>query len=139
MYKLKILLSIFFMVFSAIAFSQEPKFIYFDGSSNENYTKEDGSGNTNSEKLFQKSLVNGHLKYFIKGELFMVLNHKNSEILNEDDLKNTNFSSIDKLKIKVQEENVYYPYKVYPDIFLIEKVSENKYQKFKVKWVYHIE
>jgi hypothetical protein len=139
MYKLKITFSISFMVLSVIALSQGPKFIYFDGSSDEIYSKEDGSGNTNSEKLFQKSLVNGHSKFFIKGELFMVLNHKNIEILNENNLKNTNFSSIDKLKIKVQKENGYYPYKVYPDIFLIEKVSENKYQKFKVKWVYHIE
>ena len=54
-------------------------------------------------------------------------------------LKNINMSNIDILIKKVNKTNPLYPYKVFPNLFLVEKINDSIIAKYKVKWEYYIE
>lgn len=136
MYKLKLIFFSLIVSSHIIICAQEKEvFLCFDNFSSETYLKENGIGITISEKKYYKSLTN----FFIQSELFENLKHPINDTLNSSELNKITFSNVDSLKLKVKKSNAYYPFKVFPNISLIEKISENKFIKHKVKWVYYIE
>lgn len=121
--------------------NKEKKFIMFDSLSNETYVHEIGNGKKENTKVYTKNRKkNGDINFYIRKELF----HYSSVIdkidtCNIEYLKVIKISNIDSLKEDVNKINPLYPYKVYPNLYIVEKVNDSTIVKHKVKWEYYIE
>ena len=114
-------------------------YVYFDGFSNETYSYEIGNGETGRERVYIKELQeNGSIVFYIRKEM---LSFKENEIdtCEVEYLKNIKISDLKTLKKKVVKINPLYPYKVFPNLYLVEKVNDSTIVKYKVKWEYYIE
>jgi hypothetical protein len=54
-------------------------------------------------------------------------------------LKVIKFSDLKTLDKEVNQVNPLYPYKVFPHLYLVEKINDSTILKYKVKWEYYIQ
>lgn len=85
----------------------------------------------------KSSLKNYSYRFYICKELF--LSDKESDTCSINYLHNIKFSKIEDLKKKVYDTNPLYPYKVFPNLYLVEKINDSTIVKYKVKWEYYVE
>lgn len=141
MKKLKFLL--LFIVYSNLSFSQsnENKYLMFNSLSETNYEYEIGNGKKEIRKVFIKEpKKNGDIIFYIKDKMFRY--YKKANEIDSCSLKHANditFSTLKSLETKVNDINPYYPYKVFPNLYLVEKINDSIIVKYKVKWEYYIE
>lgn len=124
--------------------SEEIVFLHFENNSDATCDiseEQQGrfSGKTETKKYKKISQKNGEIHFYICKELFIFSNNKAKEILKSDYLKNIKFSAIKDLINQVHESNPLYPDKAFDKIYIIEKISDKKITKYKVKWQYYIE
>lgn len=138
-------LFIILFIFFYYSFTQEEKriFIEFDSNSKSEtckISKEDrGRYHTISEtKKFTKIVQkNGNIDFYICKELFS--HKKEKDTCNSNYLRNIKFSKIEDLKKTISKINPLYPSKVYPNIYMVEKINDSVIVNYKVKWEYYIE
>jgi hypothetical protein len=132
-----------FIVYSNLSFSQsnENKYLMFNSLSEANYEYEIGNGKNEIRKVFIKEpKKNGDIIFYIKDKMFRY--YKKANEIDSCSLKHANditFSTLKSLETKVNDINPYYPYKVFPNLYLVEKINDSIIVKYKVKWEYYIE
>ncbi|MGB6269763.1 MAG: hypothetical protein WBF67_12220 [Olleya sp.] len=116
-------------------------YILFDIESKLEYSYENGSGSTETSKVFVKEEKNnGEVDFFIKKELLKFYNNKKElDTICLNHFKDLKFSIIEELRKIVDKKNQLYPYKIFNNIILIEKLSEDKYLQYRVRWEFYIE
>lgn len=127
------------LVTSLSGFTQE-KFIFFNNNSNETVEVEIGNGKKNRLKKFRKAFKkNNDIHFYINNELF-VFKYKESSIdtCKSKYFNKIKFSNLNNLKKKVNSTNPLYPYKVFPNLIIVEK-EDFGIIKYRVKWEYYIE
>ena len=118
--------------------TQQKTYLHFDSSSEKTYSVE-VNGKTITEQFYSKGIKkNGDITFFIGKEMFY-FNKKEIDTCKIEHLKNIKISDINNLKKKVKKINPLYPYKVFPKLYLIEKINDLLIVKYKVKWEYYIE
>lgn len=131
------------MVFiSHFCFSQkklkQKKYLHFDATSKKTYTIE-VNGKIIAEPYYSKGVKkNGNITFYICKEMFYS-DQKEIDTCKIEYLKNVKMSDLSILKKDVNRTNPLYPYKVYPNLYLVEKISDSTIVKYKVKWEYYIE
>ncbi|WP_046758702.1 hypothetical protein [Kordia jejudonensis] len=119
--------------------NEKNTYLIFDNLSNQTYSFEIGNGKIGTEKIFRKEKKKeGNIKFYIKKEMFLS-NKKQSDTCTIDNLKNIKVSKIEDLKKDVNKINPLYPYEVFPNLYLVEKINDSTIVKYKVKWQYYIE
>ncbi|TRO66792.1 hypothetical protein [Christiangramia sabulilitoris] len=115
-------------------------YLIFDSLSNKAYEYEIGNGKVAEEKVYRKELKkNGDRIFYIKKELFRNINKANTiDTCNIESWPENNISNLSELKRKLDTINALYPYKVYPNLFLIEKLNDSIFVRYKVKWEYYL-
>lgn len=129
------------MCLSPIFQAKEKKYIMFKTSSKSTYEYEIGNGKKGVRKTYVKEYKNdGNIDFYIKDKVFK-FNLKTSEAdtCNIKYLNNIDLSDIKTLENEVNKVNPYYPFKVFPNLFLVEKINDSTIVKYKVKWEYYIE
>lgn len=138
MKKLILLLTIIFFQFS-FSQSKEKKFIIFDSSSNSEFKEELGNGKKGIRKTFIKEYKDyGNITFYIGKEMFH-FDEKEVDTCKIEYLKKIKISDLNILKKEVNNVNPLYPYKVFPNLYLVEKINDSLIVKYKVKWEYYIE
>ena len=131
------------IIFSNFNFSQskERKYLMFNIFSSENYEYEKGNGKKETRDMYIKETKkNGDIIFYVKDKMFRYYKKTNEiDTCNVKYLKNITFSNLRSLEKKVNNINPYYPYKVFPNLYLVEKTSDSLLIKYKVKWEYYIE
>ena len=131
------------IIFSNFNFSQskERKYLMFNIFSSENYEYEIGNGKKETRDMYIKETKkNGDIIFYVKDKMFRYYKKTNEiDTCNVKYLKNITFSNLRSLEKKVNNINPYYPYKVFPNLYLVEKTSDSLLIKYKVKWEYYIE
>ena len=138
---MKKLILLFTIIFFQFSFSQskEKKFILFDLASYSAYNEELGNGKVGIKKTFIKEFKeNGFITFYIGKEMFY-FDKKEVDTCRIEFLDKIKISDINILKNKVNNLNTLYPYKVFPNLYLVEKINDSLIVKYKVKWVYYIE
>ena len=135
-------ITIIIILISHFCFSQEkaPKktYLHFDSLSEKTYSVE-VNGKITTEQFYSKGIKkNGDITFFIGKELFY-FNKKEVDTCKIEYLKNIKISDLNTLKKEVNKTNPLYPYKVFPNLYLVEKINESLIVKYKVKWDYYIE
>ena len=130
------------ILISHFCFSQEKApqktYLYFDSSSEKTYSIE-VNGKKTTEQFYSKGIKkNGDITFFIDKEMFY-FNKKEVDTCKIEYLKNIKISDLNTLKKEVNKTNSLYPYKVFPNLYLVEKINESLIVKYKVKWEYYIE
>ena len=138
----------FQLTFSTIIFqnlsaqvNNEDVYIIFESSSNKSYEYEVGNGEVGKEKIYRKELKkNGDMLFYIKKELFRYIGHTDPiDTCKIANWPKNNISKISDLKIKVDSINPLYPYKVFPNLFLFEKLNDSIFVGYRVNWEYYLE
>lgn len=143
MYRIKnrIVIFIVFLPFICICqINKQEVYLYFDETSPETYLVE-VNGRMVKEKFYTKGVnKNGNVTFYMGREM-LLFNKKNNKIdsCRIEHLENIKMSNIGTLIKKVNKTNAFYPYKVYPNLILIEKINDSIIAKYKVKWEYYIE
>ena len=133
-----ILLHLFF----SLIYAQNKETIYlnFDINSKETCrTLKDGGGYLNVKKFQKIKQKNGDLDFYICEELFLFKRNLEPDVCSIKQVKNIKISKIEDLKKIVDKENPLYPYRVFPHLYLVEKINDSTILKYKVKWEYYIE
>jgi hypothetical protein len=143
MYRMKKSILIVLAISFQISFSQseEKKYLKFNSFSNSTYEYEVGDGKREQKKTFIKEIKkDGDIIFYIKDKMFRYYT-KSTEIdsCNIKFLKLIKFSDLKTLDKEVNQVNPLYPYKVFPHIYLVEKINDSTILKYKVKWEYYIE
>lgn len=128
--------------FTQFCFCQTKKeqavYLNYDSNSKITYLVEI-NGKKVKEKFYSMGIKkSGEITLYIGREMFSSHIKKN-DTCKIDYLKNIKFSKIENLKNEVKKINPLYPYKVYPNLFLVEKINDTTIVKYKVKWEYYIE
>lgn len=138
----KLILLTLLLIISQKVLSQANKkkvYVYFDSFSNKMYSYEIGDGKKGKEKVYTKELKkNGNITFYI-GKEMLSLNKKEIDTCRVEYLKNIKISDLNTLKKEVNKINSLYPYKVFPNLYLVEKINDSTIVKYKVKWEYYIE
>ncbi|MFD2727495.1 hypothetical protein [Hyunsoonleella rubra] len=115
-------------------------YLYFDKLSGKTYTVEI-NGKKENEKFYSKGVKrNGDITFHIGKEMFLFLRNKNKvDSCKIEHLKSIKLSDVDNLVKVVNKINPLYPHKVFPNLFLVEKLNDSIVLKYKVKWEYYIE
>ena len=140
---MKKILAVILITYFHFSFSQshERKYIMFDSSSNSTYEYEIGNGKKELRRVFIKeNKKDGNITFHIKDKMF-TYSYKSNEIdtCSIKYLKNIKFSNLKSLEEKVNKVNPLYPHKVFPNLYLVEKIGDSIILKYKVKWEYYIE
>lgn len=130
------------ILLSNLSFSQNKErqivYLYFDSTSEKKYSVE-VNGRTIKEKYYNKGVKkNGNITFYI-GKEMLSFNNKEIDTCKIQYLENIKISNIKDLKKVVNKENPLYPFKVFPNLFLIEKINDSTIVKYRVKWEYYIE
>ena len=132
-----IILVLLFLLFYQKGVSQKIVYVSFDNSSKEMYDYEIGNGQIGKEKIYIKEFKkNQKIYFYIKKELF---ESEEIDTCKIEYLKNIKVSDLSTLKKEVNRTNPLYPYKVFPNLYLVEKINDSLIVKYKVKWEYYIE
>ncbi|MBC8755858.1 hypothetical protein H2O64_14365 [Kordia sp. YSTF-M3] len=139
---MKNLTSILLLFSCFFCLAQEVKkqnvYLHFDSNSKKTYLVE-VNGKNIKEKFYTKGIKkDGEITFYIDKEMFLS-NKKQADTCSVIYLKNIKISNIEDLKKDVDKINPLYPYKVYPNLFLIEKINDSTIVKYKVRWEYYIE
>nr|WP_099565240.1 hypothetical protein [Gaetbulibacter sp. 4G1] len=138
----KLILLFLLLIISQEVLSQaiEKKiYVYFDTFSKETYSYEVGNGKIRKKKVYIKEFKkNGNIIFYI-GKEMLSLDKKEIDTCRVEYLKNIKISDFNTLKKDVNKINSLYPYKVFPNLYLVEKVNDSVIVKYKVKWEYYIE
>lgn len=117
---------------------QQKTYLYFDASSDKTFSVE-VNGKIITEQFYSKGInKNGDITFYINKEMFY-LKKKEVDTCKIEYLKNIKISNLSNLKIVVNKINPLYPYKVFPNLYLVEKINDSIIVKYKVKWEYYIE
>ena len=143
MYRLKkIMLILLLSLISQKVLSQKSEnkiYLLFDNSSMETYNYEIGDGKIGTEKVYIKELKkNKDIIFYINKEMFY-FKKKEVNTCKIECLRSIKISDLKKLKKEVNKRNSLYPYKVFPNLYLVEKINDSIIVKYKVKWEYYIE
>ncbi|AUC74278.1 hypothetical protein [Olleya sp. Bg11-27] len=139
-----IYITLTFLLISISVFSQEKVnkiYILFDIESKREFSYENGSGNTETTKVFVKEKKNnGKVDFYIEKQLLKFYNkRKELDTICFNNFEDLKFSNIKELRRVVDKKNPLYPYKVFNNIFLVEKLSEDKFLQYSVRWENYIE
>ena len=135
-----------YCLFLNYSFSQESKkvFIRFNSKNNElcEISKYEMGRYHTVEKVKKYVKSKSHLekysfRFYICKELFLAKNE--IDTCSTKYLNNIEFSRIEDLRKTVSKINPLYPSKVFPNLYLIEKISDSTLAKYKVKWQYYVE
>lgn len=111
----------------------------FNSHSNSSDEYEMGNGKKEIRKNYIKELKkNEDIVFYINDNMFKYYKRNEIDSSKIKHLNNSNFSKLKSLKKKVNEVNPYYPYKVFPNLYLVEKINDSLFVKYEVKWEYHI-
>lgn len=143
MYRMNKTIVVFIFFLYQFCFSQgneENTYILFDTSSKKEYFVE-VDGKMIKEKFYRKGInKNGNITFSLGKEMLSFIKKDNKiDSCRIEYLKIINISNIDNLIKKVNNTNPLYPYKVFPNLFLVEKINDTIIVKYKVKWEYYIE
>ncbi|WP_430409133.1 hypothetical protein [Kordia sp.] len=140
MKKLILCLTLFFISQNGLSqTNDENTYLFFDNLSNETYSYEIGNGKMGTEKIYTKGIKkNGEITFYIRKEMFSS-NVKKTDTCVIANLKNIKMSNIEDIKKEVNKINPLYPFKVFPNLYLVEKINDSTIVKYKVKWQYYIE
>ena len=143
MYRLKkIMLILLLSLISQKVLSQKSEnkiYLLFDNSSMETYNYEIGNGKIRIKKVYNKVLQkNKDIIFYIYKEKFY-FKAKEVDTCKIECLRSIKISDLKKLKKEVNKRNSLYPYKVFPNLYLVEKINDSIIVKYKVKWEYYIE
>lgn len=135
-------ITIIIILISHFCFSQERSklktYLHFDSSSKKTYSVE-LNGKTTTEQFYSKGIMkNGDITFYIGKEMFY-FNNKEVDTCKIEHLKNIKISDLNILKKEINKTNPLYPYKVFPKLYLVEKINDSLIVKYKVKWEYYIE
>lgn len=139
---MKSLLLISQLLFFTFSYSQEKEiFLLF------NSTVQPQTCNWNEKDKVKNEYEKGSIiknskeltTYYINHELFQEIPSQKSSIHPCSIIKRLNFSDINELKAIVKKKNPLYPFKVFPNIYIIEKLHGDNYKMVKVKWLHYIE
>ena len=135
-------ITIIMILISHFCFSQEKvqqkTFLHFDATSEKTYSVE-VNGRIITEPFYSKGVKkNGDITFYIGKEMFY-FNKKKVDTCKIEYLKNIKMSDLSILKKEVNKTNPLYPYKVFPNLYLVEKINDLLIVKYKVKWEYYIE
>ncbi|MFK7749124.1 MAG: hypothetical protein AB8B65_12085 [Kordia sp.] len=136
-----------FILFFYISNAQNEKeyFLLVDSESNElcQVSKKDNGryhSKTNTSDTYLKtksSLKEYSYRFYICKELF--LSNTKIDTLSINYLKDVKISDITDLKEAVAKTNPLYPFKVFPNLYIVEKIDASTLLKYKVKWKYYVE
>jgi len=117
---------------------QRKKYLHFDTTSEKTYSIE-VNGKIVKESFYTKGInKTGTIKFYIGKEMFSSIKQE-IDTCKIEYLKKINISDLNSLKKEVNRKNPLYPYKVFPNLYLVEKINHNEIVKYKVKWEYYIE
>ncbi|MFI2741963.1 hypothetical protein ACG2LH_04425 [Zhouia sp. PK063] len=127
-----------------LAQNKETVFLYFDANSKElcNIPQDQkGRYNKNSNlKRFVKIVQNDkNTIFYICKEQFINSQKDKRDTCKVNLLNTIKFSKIENLIEQVNKVNPLYPDKVFNNIYIIEKINDSFFVKYKVKWKYYIE
>jgi len=142
MYRMKNIVIIVIAIFSQFCLSQsnneERVYLEFNSSSEKTYLVE-VNGRKIREKFYSKGIKkNGEITFYI-GKEMLSFNNTEIDTCRIGHLRNIKISNINDLKREVNKINAFYPYKVFPNLYLVEKINDSTIVKYKVKWEYYIE
>jgi len=138
---------LFMVTFFQISFGQmDPLYLQFKESSNESFSKEDGSGNIVKEKVYSKSVnSNGDITFFIKDYLFFHDASKmHQELVScEQKVDKSKLLSVNEMENYIKKIKEKYPYgyefsKELPKICIVSKKGDTT-MIYEVIWKYYIE
>lgn len=119
--------------------NEKNTYLFFDNLSNETYSYEIGDGRIGTEKIYNKVIrKNGEITFYIRKEKFS-FSKKEADTCVIGHLKNIKILNIEDLKKDVNKINPLYPFKVFPNLFLVEKINDSTIVKYKVRWEYYIQ
>lgn len=143
---IRIITLIFIFALSQKIIAQQNKTIYllFDSKSNEicNIPKSEQGryhGDTKAKRFLKINTNINEVKFYICKERFLLYSNSKNDTCSVKFIEKIKISDIFELKKIVNKENPLYPYKVFKNIFLIEKINDSTFVKYKVKWQYYIE
>lgn len=139
--KIKFLLTIILIFLShhTVSQSNHKRYLLFNSPSNSSNEYEIGDGKKEIRKNYIKELrKNGDIVFYINDNMFRYYKRNEIDSSKIKHLKNINFSKLKSLKKKVNKVNPYYPYKVFPNLYLVEKINDSLFVKYEVKWEYYI-
>ena len=144
MCRIKKALLVLTFLFFCIAYTQEKETVYlnFDLNSKEMCkTLKDGGGYLDIKKYqkIKSQSKKSNYRFYICDELFLFKRGLKPDTCTIKYLKNIKISNLINLKIEVNKINPLYPYKVFPNLYLVEKINDSIIVKYKVKWEYYIE
>lgn len=124
---------------------KQPTYLEFDAKSEQlcEVSKNDTGRYHSTEKTKKyvkiKSNSKEHLyRFYICKDLFLFSKKERVDTFNIANLKDIKISKIEDLKKEVNKINILYPYKVFPNLYIIEKIDDTTYVSYKVKWKYYI-
>lgn len=131
----------------AMGQSQKPIYIYFEENSSEMCTiPSEQRGRYHGDKRVKKyKKINSAEKnnyshqFYICNELFIFANKGKIKKCGIEYLDEIKFSDIQELTTTAYNKNPLYPFKVYPNIYIVEKANENEIYLYAVKWLYYVE
>lgn len=139
---MKKLFPFMFLNLSQIIFCQvlETKYLMFDLVNNPNYTYETGSGkNVTRCRYVKEEKKNGVVVFFIENNRFVFTPLDSQTYCKRVKRQNVVFSDVDSLLTIVNKTNPFYPYKVFPNLYIVDSITDDEIMKYKVKWEYYIE
>lgn len=128
------------------SFAQKEQAVYlkFDSKSEEScQIQEKDKGRYHNNKKQKKYIKNKSsskdysYRFYICKELFLA--YKKIDTCNIKYLNNIKISKLIELKKVVEKTNPLYPEKIFPNLYLVEKINDSTIIKYKVKWKYYIE
>lgn len=139
-------LYIFICIWSNFCLTQnkETIFLYFDASSKESCNIPQSQKDRYNEKPNLKKFVkiaqkDRNIEFYICKEQFLYRKEDKRDTCKISLLNTIKFSKIDDLMRKVNKVNPLYPDKVFKNIYIVEKINDSSFVKYKVKWQYYIE
>lgn len=127
--------------------SQKEIYIYFEENSteicnipNEQKGRYHGDKKIEKYKKIKSSDSNkDSYQFYVCNELFIFENEKRIKKCGTNYLDNVQFSNIKDLIVIVNNKNPLYPFKVFPNIYIVEKANEKEIFLYKVKWQHYVE